>query len=237
MLAKSMDFKAIFGEVYNILFKKFDLDPSRCRGFMLDGCAANLKALLALTTHCVHAVGMRCISRLFNNTGNKVESTQIESTQIDRFAGALHTILSHSHNASQQWRAATKTASPNHHPIARRRRMNGTTSWVRKGLALTQGVDGNFGTPHLPNGNALIRIYYGDNATAEMPSKWDFSTWDYQTQLVCFAEETEAIQQHGVEIQRRAYEIVQVIERERRKVVGAPARTAEDVFVPVDMDF
>ena len=27
-----------------------------------------------------------------------------------------------------------------------------------------------------------------------------------------------------------------VIERERRKVVGAPAWTAEDVFVPVDMD-
>ena len=73
---------------------------------------ANLKAFLALTTHCVNAVGMRCISHLFNNPGDK-----IESTQIDRFAGAMHTILSHSHNASQQWRAATKTApstSPSH---------------------------------------------------------------------------------------------------------------------------
>ena len=62
---------------------------------------------LALTTHCVNAVGIRCISHLFSNTGDK-----IESTQIDRFASAVHTILSHSHNASQQWRAATKTAPP-----------------------------------------------------------------------------------------------------------------------------
>ena len=45
MLSKSMDFKAVFGQVYNILFEKFPLDPSRCRGFMFDGWAANLKAL------------------------------------------------------------------------------------------------------------------------------------------------------------------------------------------------
>ena len=44
-------------------------------------------------------------------------------------------------------------------------------------------------------------------AIAEMLPKWDFSTWEYQTQLACSAEETEAIQQYGVAIQKRAYEI------------------------------
>ena len=47
------------------------------------------------------------MSHLFNNTGDKVESAQ-----IDKFAGELHTVLSHSANASQQWRAATKTPPP-----------------------------------------------------------------------------------------------------------------------------
>ena len=41
----------------------------------------------------------------------------------------------------------------------------------------------------------------------EITPKWDSSTWNYQTQLDCPAEETEAIQQYGVEIQKRAYEI------------------------------
>ena len=102
MLAKNMDYKDIFGEVHNVLFKTFDLDPARCRGFMLDGCSTNIKALMALTTHCANAVGVRCMSHLLNNTGDKVESGQ-----IDKFAGALQTLLAHSHNASHQWRAAT----------------------------------------------------------------------------------------------------------------------------------
>ncbi|CAB1111550.1 unnamed protein product [Ectocarpus sp. CCAP 1310/34] len=106
MLAKSMDFKDIFGEVNNVL-ARFGLDPARCVGFMLDGCAANMKALMALTTHCRNAVGMRCMSDLFNNAGD-----QIESTQIDKFAGALQTVLSVSHNASEQWRAATGMSPP-----------------------------------------------------------------------------------------------------------------------------
>ena len=114
MLAKSMDFKAIFGEVHNILFNKFKLDPQRCRGFMLDGCAANLKALSALTTHCANAVSLRCMSHLFSNSGDK-----IKSTLIDKFAGALHTVLSHSANASKQWRAATKTPPPPKTPSRR----------------------------------------------------------------------------------------------------------------------
>ena len=107
MLANSMDFKAIFGEVHNILFNKFKLDTQRCRGFMLNGCAANLRALFVLTTHCTNAVGLRCMSHLFNNTGDK-----IESAQIDTFAGALDTVLSHSANAPQQWRTATNTPPP-----------------------------------------------------------------------------------------------------------------------------
>lgn len=38
ILEKRMDFKAIFGEVNNILFNNFKLDPSRCRGFMPSPC-------------------------------------------------------------------------------------------------------------------------------------------------------------------------------------------------------
>ena len=108
MLAKSiMHFRAIFEEVRNVLFMTFKLDSTRCRGFMLDGCAANLKVLDALLTHCANAVGIRCMSHLLNNAGDN-----IESNQIDTFAGALHTVLSHSANASDQWRAATKTSPP-----------------------------------------------------------------------------------------------------------------------------
>ena len=106
-LAKSMDFKAIFGEVHNVLFNKFKLDSQRCRAFMLDGCAANLKALLALPTHFANVVGMRCMSHLFNNAGD-----QVESKKIDNFVGALQTVFPHSANASEQWRAATNTAPP-----------------------------------------------------------------------------------------------------------------------------
>ena len=102
-----MDFRAIFGEVHNVLFMKFKLDSTRCRGFMLDGCAANLKAIDALLAHCANSVGIRCMSHLFNNAGDK-----IESIQNDKFAGALHTILSYSANASDQWRAETKTPPP-----------------------------------------------------------------------------------------------------------------------------
>lgn len=112
MLAKNMDFKDIYGEVHKVVFDTFGLRPECYRGFMLDGCAANMKALLALTTHCVNAVGVRCMSHLFNNTGG-----QVESGQIDRFAGALQTLLSHSNNAKEQWRAATGEApfkAPSH---------------------------------------------------------------------------------------------------------------------------
>lgn len=105
MLAKSMNSKAIFGDVHHILFEKFRLKASRCRGFMLDGCSANLKALMALTTHC--AVGVRCLSHLFSNAGHK-----IESNQIDKFAGALHMILSRSANCAEQWRATTGVSPP-----------------------------------------------------------------------------------------------------------------------------
>ena len=53
-------------------------------------------------------------------------------------------------------------------------------------------------------------------AIAEMsPKKWDVSTWDYQTLLACSAEETEAIQQYGVEIQRQAYEVVCELQDQR----------------------
>ena len=90
MLAKSMDFKAIFGEVHNILFKKYRLQETRCIGFMLDGCAANLKAFDVMTAYCQNSVGIRCMSHLLNNYGDK-----IESRQIDKIAGSLHMVLSH----------------------------------------------------------------------------------------------------------------------------------------------
>ena len=101
MLAKSMDFKAIFGEVHNILFKKYRLEEARCIGFMLDGCAADPKALD------VNYVGIRCMSHLINICGDK-----IESRQVDKIAGALHMVLSHSPNASSQWRSVTKVWPP-----------------------------------------------------------------------------------------------------------------------------
>ena len=107
MLAKSMDFKAIFGEVHNILFKKYRLEERRCIGFMLDGCAANLKALDVMTAYCQNSVGIRCMSHLLNNCGDK-----IESRQIDEIAGALYMVLSHNPNASSQWRSVTKVGPP-----------------------------------------------------------------------------------------------------------------------------
>ena len=107
MLAKSMDFKAIFGEVHNILFKKYRLEETRCIGFMLDGCAANLKALDVMTAYFQNSVGIQCMSHLLNNCGDK-----IESRQIDKIAGALHMVLSHSPNASSQWRSVIKVGPP-----------------------------------------------------------------------------------------------------------------------------
>ncbi|CAB1100668.1 unnamed protein product [Ectocarpus sp. CCAP 1310/34] len=107
MLANSMDYKAIFGELNKVVFMEYKLRPERCRGFMLDGCSPNLKALVALTTHCANSVGIRCASHLLNLSGN-----QMESSQIDKFAGALQTVLSHSHNAADQWRKATGTTPP-----------------------------------------------------------------------------------------------------------------------------
>ena len=62
-------------------------------------------------------------------------------------------------------------------------------------------------------------------AIAEMPSKWDFTTWDYQTQLACSAAETEAIQQYGVAIQRRAYEIVCELQDQRDAAEASRAQT------------
>ena len=56
---------------------------------------------------------------------------------------------------------------------------------------------------------------------AEMRPKWDFSIWDHQTQLAYPAEETEAIQQYGVEIQRRAYEIVCELQEDQRDAAEA----------------
>ena len=61
-------------------------------------------------------------------------------------------------------------------------------------------------------------------AIAEVPPKWGFSTWDYQTELACSAEEREAIQQYGVEVRRRAYEIVRELQDHRE---AAEARQAE----------
>lgn len=68
MLEKSIHVKTIFGDGYNIVFNKFKLDPSHCRGFILDSCGANLKALSVLPTPCMNAVSIRCMSHLFNNT-------------------------------------------------------------------------------------------------------------------------------------------------------------------------
>ena len=55
--------------------------------------------------------------------------------------------------------------------------------------------------------------------------KWDFSTWDYQTQLTCSAEESEAIQQYGVAMQRRAYEMGCELQDQRDAAEASRAQT------------
>ena len=67
------------------------------------------------------------------------------------------------------------------------------------------------------------RPYIG--CIAEMSPKRDFSTWDYQTQRACSAEETEAIQQYEVAIQRRAYEIVCELQDQRDATGASRAQT------------
>lgn len=106
MLSKSMDFLAINGEVMKILVDEYKLDRSKCVGFMLDGCAANLKALEALLMNFPNAVGVRCFSHL-NNCGN-----ELDSEETDKFAGNLHTLLGHSHNAKDSWLKETGVAPP-----------------------------------------------------------------------------------------------------------------------------
>ena len=86
VLAKSIDFKLVFGEVYNVLFSKFKLDSQRCRAFMLDGCTANLKALLTLTTRCANAVGMRCMAQPLQQRrrpGRKQADRQLDRRAAD----------------------------------------------------------------------------------------------------------------------------------------------------------
>ena len=69
------------------------------------------------------------------------------------------------------------------------------------------------------------RPYIG--CIAEVPPEWDFSTCDYQTQLACSAEETEAIQQYGIAIQRRAYETECELQHQRDAAEARRAQTEE----------
>lgn len=107
MLAKSMYYVAIHGKVMNIVVDTYKLDRKKCVGIMLDGCAANLKALDTLLINFPNAVGVRCFSHLLNNCGN-----ELDSEETDKFAGHLHTLLSHSHNAKDLWLAETGEVAP-----------------------------------------------------------------------------------------------------------------------------
>ncbi|CAM9630122.1 unnamed protein product, partial [Hapterophycus canaliculatus] len=106
-LDHSMDYRATNGEVMNIAVDEYKLDRARCGGFMLDGCAANLKALDALLINFPKAVGVRCFSHLLNNCGN-----ELDSEEIDNFAGHLHVLLAHSLNASELWSRETGRVKP-----------------------------------------------------------------------------------------------------------------------------
>ncbi|CAM9928467.1 unnamed protein product, partial [Hapterophycus canaliculatus] len=70
-----------------ILVDEYKLHRKKCVGFMLDGCAANLKALDTLLITFPNAVGVRCFSHLLNNCGN-----DLDSQETDKFAGHLHTL-------------------------------------------------------------------------------------------------------------------------------------------------
>ena len=107
MLANSMDAKDIVGEISAVIVKKFGLDERRCRGIMLDGCSANLLALSSLLLQYRNAVGIRCFSHLLNNIGK-----QLDTEEWDRFAGSLHTLLSHSTNAKTLWKQIVGVPPP-----------------------------------------------------------------------------------------------------------------------------
>ncbi|CAB1102084.1 unnamed protein product [Ectocarpus sp. CCAP 1310/34] len=113
MLSKSMDFKAIHGEVMKITVDEYKIDRSKCVGFMLDGCGANMKALDTLLLNFPNAVGVRCFSHLLNNCGN-----ELSSEETDKFAGHLHVLLAHSHNARDLWLQETKVSPPK--PVSHR---------------------------------------------------------------------------------------------------------------------
>ena len=113
MLSKSMNSTAINGEIIKVVVEEFGLKRDRCRAFMLDGCAANMKALDSLLINFHNAVGVRCFSHLLNNCGN-----ELASQEIDKFAGHLHVLLAHSHNAKDLWRKETKVTPPK--PVSHR---------------------------------------------------------------------------------------------------------------------
>lgn len=107
MLANSMDAKDIVGEISDVVGKKFRLDEKRCRGIMLDGCSANMLALSSLLLLYRNAVGIRCFSHLLNNVGK-----QLDTEEWDKFAGSLHTLLSHSTNAKTLWKQIVGVPPP-----------------------------------------------------------------------------------------------------------------------------
>ncbi|CAB1120220.1 unnamed protein product [Ectocarpus sp. CCAP 1310/34] len=113
MLKKSMSARDIVGQVNDTLGEEFNLRASRCIGFMLDGCAANLLALDSLTQHIYRkSVGIPCFSHLFNNIG-----TRLRFPDVDEFLGKLHTLLSHSPQAKALFReivGVTDPPTPNH---------------------------------------------------------------------------------------------------------------------------
>jgi len=63
---------------------EYRLDRSKCVGIMLDGCAANLKALDALLLNIPNAVGVRCLSHLYNNCGNELDPEETDKPQPQR---------------------------------------------------------------------------------------------------------------------------------------------------------
>lgn len=113
MLKKSMSARDIVGQVNDTLSEEFNLRASRCIGFMLDGCAANLLALDSFTQHIYRkSVGIPCFSHLFNNIG-----TRLRFPDVDEFLGKLHTLLSHSPQAKALFReivGVTDPPTPNH---------------------------------------------------------------------------------------------------------------------------
>ncbi|CAM9178568.1 unnamed protein product [Ectocarpus sp. 13 AM-2016] len=101
LLDKSMGHKNIAVEVGDTLEKTMKLSRDRCLAFMYDSAAANLKCVkeILLAYFFVTAIGIQCMSHMFNNTGGR-----IDTYVVARFVTQLKGLLSQSFGNRKFWK-------------------------------------------------------------------------------------------------------------------------------------